>query len=79
MKRTLTLLAATFIGAALAQTSAQAAPLLVKPGIESPVAKATFFVDRKKEKDAHAARKHKHHAQKHAHLKKAPHKKVKKH
>ncbi|CEJ86012.1 Signal peptide protein [Hyphomicrobium sp. GJ21] len=74
MRRTLTLLAATFIGATLAQTSAQAAPSLVKPGVESTVAKTTFFVDRKKEKHAHA-RKHKHHGHKHAHLKKGPHKK----
>ena len=79
MRRTLSLLAATIIGATLAQTSAQAAPPLVKPGVESAVAKTTFFVDRKKEKKAHAVRKHKHHAHKHAHLKKAPHKKSTKH
>ncbi|MFA7306880.1 MAG: hypothetical protein WC026_09445 [Hyphomicrobium sp.] len=79
MRRTLSLLAATIIGATLAQTSAQAAPSLVKPGVESTVAKTTFFVDRKKEKHAHAARKHKHHVHKHAHLKKAPYKKSKKH
>jgi len=79
MRRTLALLAATIIGATLAQTSAQAAPSLVKPGVESPVAKTTFFVDRKKEKHARGVRKPKHHAHKHAHLKKAPHKKAKKH
>jgi hypothetical protein len=78
MKRGLSLLAATFVGVALAQT-ATAAPSLTKPGVESTVANATFFVDRKKAKHAHAVRKHKHHAHKHAHLKKAPHKKHKKH
>jgi hypothetical protein len=63
------LLATVVTGAAFAHTAAHATTLPAKPGIESAVTRTTFFVDHKKEKHAHAVRRHGH-PHKHAQLKK---------
>lgn len=70
MKFRFSLLLATVVtGAAFAHTAAHATTLPAKPGIESAVTRTTFFVDHKKEKHAHAVRRHGH-PHKHAQLKK---------
>ena len=70
MKFRFSLLLATVVtGAAFAHTAAHATTLPAKPGIESAMTRTTFFVDHKKEKHAHAVRRHGH-PHKHAQLKK---------